>query len=75
MNDKQLQEAIDKTRIWLASQTTATAMMSIKAKDDAVASLAQLQKIQVARAELASLATTSIPMDSDFLAALGPCGK
>jgi hypothetical protein len=53
MNNQQLQEAIDKTRAWLTLQTTATLTPSLKAKDDAVAALAELQKIQVMRAGLA----------------------
>jgi len=46
MNNKQLQEAIDKTRVWLSS----TNLASVKAKDDAINALAELQKIQLVRA-------------------------
>lgn len=53
MNNQQLQEAIDKTRMWLSSQLSATTP-SLKAKEDAVNALAELQKIQVTRAGLVS---------------------
>jgi hypothetical protein len=55
MNDAQLQEAIDKTRQWLSSQLTSGMTPSLKAKDDAVAALANLQRIQVHRAEFVTL--------------------
>jgi hypothetical protein len=53
MNNQQLQEAIDKTRAWLAPQLTTTLTPSLKAKDDAIAYLSELQKLQVARASMA----------------------
>ena len=49
MNNAQLQEAIDKTRVWL--DTTKTG--SVKAKEDAIYALTELQKIQVTRAAMA----------------------
>ena len=57
MNNQQLQEAIDKTRAWLMPQSTSATTPSIKAKDDAIAYLAELQKIQVVRAGLPSYPT------------------
>ena len=54
MNNQQLQDAIDRTRIWLSSQTNSALTPSLQAKDDAVAYLSELQKIQVTRAGLAS---------------------
>lgn len=71
MTDQQLQEAIDKTRAWLLS----TSFPTIKCRDDAVTALAELQKIQVVRAGMASYPTVSMPTDEDYMAALGPCGK
>ena len=71
MTDQQLQEAIDKTRAWLLS----TSFPTIKCRDDAVAALAELQKIQVVRASLPSFPLMSMPTDEDYLAAMGPCGK
>jgi hypothetical protein len=53
MNNQQLQEAIDKTRMWLSSQLSEKTA-SLKAKEDAVNALAELQKIQVTRAGLVS---------------------
>jgi len=53
MNNAQLQEAIDKTREWLNPQSSVTLTPSLKAKEDAVAYLSELQKIQVYRASLA----------------------
>lgn len=50
MNNAQLQEAIDKTRVWLTSSD----FPSFKARDDAVAHLSELQKIQATRAAMAS---------------------
>lgn len=46
MNNAQLQEAIDKTRIWLNSPQ----FPSLKAKEDAVLFLTEMMKIQVVRA-------------------------
>ena len=74
MTNTELQEAIDKTRAWLNPQLTTTQTPSLKAKDDAIYALAELQKIQVKRAAIAS-APTLMPTDSDYLAAMGPCGK
>jgi hypothetical protein len=54
MNNQQLQDAIDRTRIWLSSQTSSSLTPSLKAKEDAVAYLSELQKIQVTRAGLVS---------------------
>ena len=48
MNNKQLQEAIDKTRAWLSSPQ----FPSSKARDDSVEALSQLQKIQCTRAAM-----------------------
>jgi hypothetical protein len=50
MNNAQLQEAIDKTRFWLASPQ----LPSLKAKEDAVLFLTEMMKIQVARASMAT---------------------
>lgn len=52
MNNAQLQEAIDKTRAWLNPQSSTALTPSLKAKEDAVAYLSELQKIQVVRAQL-----------------------
>jgi hypothetical protein len=79
MTNQELQEAIDKTRAWLSSPQ----FPSLKARDDAVAAVAELQKIQVTRAAMVSAPTltvrpgsfTEMPTDGDYLAALGPCGK
>jgi hypothetical protein len=57
MNNQQLQDAIDRTRIWLSSQTNSALTPSLKAKEDAVAYLSDLQKIQVTRAGLATRPT------------------
>jgi len=53
MTNTELQEAIDKTRVWLCS----TDFPSFKSRDDAVAALAELQKIQVTRAAMAMAPT------------------
>ena len=79
MTNQELQEAIDKTRVWLGS----TSFPSLKARDDAVAAVAELQKIQVTRAAMASAPTltvrpgsfTEMPTEKDYMAAIGPCGK
>jgi len=79
MTNQELQEAIDKTRVWL--DTTKSA--SVKAKEDAIMSLTELQKIQVTRAAMANTPTifqpgisiTAMPTDSDYMSALGPCWK
>lgn len=55
MTDHQLQEAIDKTRMWLSSQLNAVTTPSLKAKEDAIAHLEELQKVQIKRANLALL--------------------
>ena len=55
MNNRQIQEAIDKTRAWLASQINTAATPSLKAKDDAVVYLTQLQNIQIQRALMVTL--------------------
>lgn len=52
MNNQQLQEAIDKTRAWLAPQFDHKTTPSLKARDDAVAHLSELQKIQIMRAAM-----------------------
>ena len=75
MNDQQVQEAIDKTRAWLAPQLNGATTPSLKAKEDAIAYLSELQKVQVVRARLPSFPVMSIPTDEDYMAALGPCGK
>lgn len=85
MTNQELQQAIDKTREWLNPQLTTTQTPSLKAKEDAIAYLAELQKIQVTRAAMASAPTLTplqpstrlyqMPADSDYMAAMGPCGK
>lgn len=76
MTNAELQEAIDKTRAWLNPQLTTTQTPSLKAKEDAIAYLSELQKIQCTRAAMVSAPTlTQMPTDEDYLAALGPCGK
>jgi len=60
MNNKQLQEAIDKTREWLNPQSSGTLTPSLKAKEDAVECLAQLQKIQCTRAAMAHTPRTTL---------------
>jgi len=57
MNNAQLQEAIDKTRAWLAPQFDHKTTPSLKAKEDAILFLAELQKIQAARAGMATRST------------------
>ncbi len=52
INNAELQEAIDKTRAWLNPQSSTSLTPSLKAKEDAVACLSELQKIQVFRAGL-----------------------
>lgn len=54
MNNAQLQEAIDKTRAWLAPQFDHKTTPSLKAKEDAVMFLTEMMKIQVARASMAT---------------------
>ncbi len=79
MTNQELQEAIDKTRVWLDT----TKYASIKAKEDAINTLGELQSIQIARARMSCVPTlttrpgsfTEMPTDGDYLAALGPCGK
>jgi len=79
MTNQELQEAIDKTRVWLDT----TKSISVKAKEDAIMSLCELQKIQVTRAAMVSAPTltvrpgsfTEMPTDEDYMAALGPCWK
>jgi len=78
MTNTELQQAIDKTRTWLCDGS----IPSNKAKDDATAALAELQKIQVTRAAMTSAPTLTqrpggitYPTDADYMAAMGPCGK
>lgn len=71
MTNTELQEAIDRTRMWL----DATSSSSVKAKDDAIYALAELQKIQCTRAGMMNRPTMMQITDEDYLAALGPCGK
>ena len=82
MTNAELQQAIDKTREWLNPQLTTTQTPSLKAKEDAVAYLSELQKIQVTRAAMAMAPTLTqrpggitYPTDKDYMAAMGPCGK
>jgi len=53
MNNRQLQEAIDKTRAWLMPQVNTATTPSLKARDDAVVYLCQLQNVQIQRALMA----------------------
>jgi len=54
MNNRQLQEAIDKTRAWLMPQINTATTPSHKAKEDAVVFLTQLQNLQIQRALMAN---------------------
>jgi len=60
MNARQLQEAIDKTRAWLLPQINTQMTPSLQARDDAVACLAQLQKIQCTRAAMLTTPRTTL---------------
>lgn len=53
MNNRQLQEAIDKTRAWLLPQIDSSTTPSHKAKEDAVLFLTEMMKIQCTRAMMA----------------------
>lgn len=52
MNNRQLQEAIDKTRAWLTPQIDDKTTPSFEAKRHAVEVLAKLEDIQIRRASL-----------------------
>lgn len=54
MNNRQLQEAIDKTRAFLMPQMDSRTTPSFEAKRHAVETLEKLQDIQVMRASLAN---------------------
>ena len=60
MNNTELQEAIDKTRTWLMLQIDAATTPSLKAKDDAVIYLTQLQNLQIQRAVAVTTSQTMI---------------
>jgi len=57
MNNQQLQEAIDKTRAWLAPQLDYKSTPSSDLKDHTISHLKELQKIQVVRAGMATRPT------------------
>ena len=54
MNNAQLQEAIDKARAWLLPQVDYKSTPSSDLKDSTIQHIKELQKIQAARAAMAS---------------------
>jgi len=60
MNNQQLQDAIDKARVWLAPQIDYKTTPSSDLKDATIAHIKLLQRIQAARAELAITPRTTL---------------
>jgi hypothetical protein len=54
MNNAQLQDAIDKARAWLAPQVDYKSTPSSDLKDHTIRHIIELQKIQAARAAMAT---------------------
>ena len=60
MNNRQLQEAIDKARAWLSTQLDYKSTPSSDLKDHTVRHIIELQKIQAARAAMVCTPRTTL---------------